>query len=140
MLQALSRWKTSILIVSALLAVGLFASRHLVGPFSGGSAPAGPVPVDEAAEHVGDRAEVCGKVAEATRIRGIDGTPTFINLGGEPPNQAFTALIWEDDRHRWESAPEDQYVGQTICVTGTVELHEGTPQIIVSSPNQIRLR
>jgi hypothetical protein len=140
MLQALSRWKTSILVVSALLAVGLFASRHLVGPFSGGSTQVGPVPVDEASKHVGDRAEVCGTVAEVTRARDIGGTPTFINLGGEHPDQSFTALIWGDDRDRWSSAPEDQYAGRDVCVTGTVELHEDTPQITVSSPQQIRVR
>ncbi|PSQ93939.1 MAG: hypothetical protein BRD53_07555 [Bacteroidetes bacterium SW_7_64_58] len=64
MLQALARWKTTILAVSALLFVGLLLSRHLVGPHSGGGAAVGPVSAEEAGEQVGKRAEVCGRVAE----------------------------------------------------------------------------
>ncbi len=140
MLQALTRWKGSILLVSGLLAVGLFASRHLVGPQTGAGAPAGPIPVQEAADYVGERAEVCGEVAEVTWIEEIDGKPTFINIGGKHPEQPFTALIWNEERPRWDPAPEDQYAGRTICVTGTVRLHQGTPEVVVSSPRQIRFR
>jgi len=139
-LQALSRWKTSILVVSVVLAVGLFLSRHLVGPFSGGSAPAGPVSPEEATQYSGQRTEVCGEVAEVTYVSRIGGNPTFINLGETHPDQSFTALIWEDDRRSWNEAPEGRYGEEEICVTGTVRLHEGTPQIVVSSPRQIRVR
>ena len=140
MLQALSRWKTTILSVSAVLAVGLFASRHIVGPFSGGSAPVGPVTTEAAAERVGQRAEVCGRVAEVVQARDIKGKPTFINLGDTHPEQPFTALIWDGDRTKWDVAPEDLYGGRTICVTGTIRRHEGTPQVVVSAPAQIRLQ
>jgi hypothetical protein len=139
-LQSLSRWKRTILIVSALLAVGLFASRHIVGPFSGGKGSVGPVAPDAAGEYVGQRAEVCGAVAEVVRVPDVGGKPTFVNLGGEHPDQAFTAVIWAEARRRWDTAPEELYRGRSICVTGIVERHEGTPQIVVSSPRQIRLR
>jgi hypothetical protein len=140
MLQALSRWKTTILIVSGLLAVGLVASRHLVGPFSGGGATVGPVASGAAGEYVEQRAEVCGAVAEVVQARDIGGNPTFVNLGGEHPEQAFTAVIWAEARRRWDTTPEALYRGRSICVTGTVHRHEGTPQIVVSSPRQIRRR
>lgn len=140
MLQALSRWKTAILIVSAVLAVGLFASRHIVGPFSGGKGAVGPVASNAAGDHVGQRAEVCGRVAEVVQVPDIGGEPTFINFGGEHPNQAFTALIWKRDRVKWDSAPQARYENRSICVTGTVQRHDGTPQIVVSAPTQIRLR
>ena len=140
MLQALSRWKTTILIVTALLAVGLFASRHIVGPFSGGKGSVGPVVPDAAGEYVGQRAEVCGAVAEVVQARDIGAKPTFVNLGGKHPDQAFTAVIWAEARRRWDTVPEELYRGRSICVTGTVERHEGTPQIVVSSPTQIRRR
>lgn len=138
MLQALSRWRTSILVLSALLIAGLFASRHLVGPLSGGGASVGPVTVQEADEHVGERAEVCGRVTEVTWAQDIGGQPTFINFGTEHPEQTFTAVLWGDDRPSWRVAPEDQYLDRTICVTGTIQMHEDTPQIVVSSPGQIR--
>ena len=128
------------MIVSALLAVGLFASRHLVGPFSDGETSAGPLTPEAAGEYVGQRAEVCGMVAEVVQVQGIGGKPTFINVGGKHPDQLFTALIWAEERTRWDRAPEDLYEGRSICVTGTVRRHEGTPQIVVSSPPQIRVR
>jgi hypothetical protein len=139
MLQALSRWKTTILIVSALLAVGLFSSRHLVGRLADGSVPAGPVSPQAAGELVGEWGQVCGRVAEAVQVPDIGGKPTFLNFGRAHPSQSFTAVIWGDDRKRWKKSPESLYQGQSICVTGTVERHEGTPQIVVSSPTKIRV-
>jgi DNA/RNA endonuclease YhcR with UshA esterase domain len=138
MLRTLARWKTTMLAVSAVLFVGLLASRHLVGPLSNGGPVAGPLPAVEAKGHVGERAEVCGTVVEGVQISDLDGAPTFLNLGAPHPDQNFTALIWESDRKKWASPPETLYEGQSICVSGTVELHKGTPQIIVSSPGQIR--
>ncbi len=140
MLQALARWKGTIMVVSAVLMLGVVLSRHLVGPLAGGRGTVGPVPADSATAHVGDRAEVCGAVAEVTQVSSIDGEPTFINLGGPHPDQAFTALIWDDDRATWASPPESQYADRRICVTGTVQRHKGTPQIIVSTPAQIQVQ
>jgi len=138
MLRALARWKTTILGVSALLFVGLLLSRHLVGPQSSGGPAVGPLSASEAEAHVGKRAEVCGTVVEGTYIQEIDGDPTFLNLGDAHPEQDFTAVIWGSDRSKWPSPPERLYEAQPICVTGSVEMHKGTPQIIVSSPVQIQ--
>lgn len=140
MLRTLARWKTTILGVSAVVFVGLLASRHLVGPLSNGGATVGPVPAAEAERHVGKRAEVCGTVVDGVQRSDIEGAPTFLNVGDAHPDQDVTALIWASDRRKWASPPESLYEGTSICVTGTVELHEGTPQIIVSSPRQIRGR
>lgn len=140
MLQTLARWKSLFLAVSALLVVGLLLSRHLVGPEASGEGPAVEVTAREAAEHVGEHARVCGRAVGVSYATGIGGEPTFINLGREHPDQPFTALIWGDDRARWAEAPEKLYAGQRICVTGEIEMHEGTPQIIVSSPRQIQVR
>lgn len=140
MLRVLSRWKSLFLVVSAVLVVGLLLSRHLVGPEASGEGPAVEITARDAAEHVGDRARVCGTVAGITHATEIGGTPTFINLERKHPDQPFTALIWGDDRSRWAVVPEQQYAGQEICVTGEIERHEGTPQIIVSSPQQIQVR
>ena len=140
MLQALSRWKTSILVVSAFLAAGLFLSRHLVGPLSGGEPPAEHLPLEPAGQHIGERLKICGDVAEVTYAPKIGGKPTFINLGEKHPNQPLTTLIWGENRARWPQPPEVRYGGETICVTGEADLHEGTPQIVVSSPKQIQVR
>lgn len=140
MLQALSQWKSLFWVLTVLLIAGVFMSRHLVGPRAGGGTPSVTVSSQEATEHIGARVEVCGEVVEVVWARGIGGRPTFINFGDDHPNQHFTALIWGEDRAAWTVAPEEQYADREICVTGTIEMHEGTPQIIVSSPQQIQLR
>lgn len=140
MLQALSRWKSLFLALSAFLVVGLLLSRHLVGPGSAGKGAAVQTSPQEAADHVGKQATVCGEVTGITHAPGIGGEPTFINMGDEHPDQPFTALIWGEDRPRWSVAPEQQYADREICVTGRIEEHEGTPQIIASSPRQIQVR
>lgn len=140
MLRALARWKGLFLGLSALLILGLLLSRHLVGPMAGSDEPAVRVSARDATHYVGDRAQVCGPVAEVVRVSDIGGAPTFINFRREHPDQPFTALIWEQDRRRWRVPPEEQYPNRDICVTGRIQMHEGTPQIVVSSPQQIQVR
>ncbi|MFP4228467.1 MAG: hypothetical protein ACLFTE_06535 [Salinivenus sp.] len=138
MLQTLARWKKTILVVSAVLFVGLFLSRHLVGPEASGRS-VGRIAAADAHQHAGARATVCGRVAEVEWLRDIEGEPTFVNLGGAHPEQSFTAVIWGDDRAGWDDPPAALYEGRSVCVTGTIEQHEGTPQIVVSSPRQVRV-
>lgn len=140
MLRALARWKGLFLGLSLLLIVGLLLSRHLVGPKADSNEAVVRVSPGEATQHVGDRARVCGPVAEVVQVSEIGGAPTFINLEREHPDQSFTVLIWERDRRRWRVPPEEQYLNRDICVTGQIQLHEGTLQIIISSPQQIHVR
>ena len=140
MLRTLNEWKSVFLILGALLVVGLIFSRVIVGPGSHGNGPAVVVDPYEAGEYVGDRAEVCGTVASVSHARQIGGEPTFINLERDHPNQPFTAVIWNEDRPAWDEPPEQRYANQEICVTGTIDMHDGTPQIVVSDPRQIAVR
>lgn len=139
MLQRLSEWKSLFFALTALLLVGLFVSRVLQ--------PDAPPPVEEpsvtvrateAEAHVGETAEVCGTVTDVSYVPRIGGAPTFVNLGEAYPAQAFTAVIWGEQRHHWgNTPPEQRYRSQSICVRGTIEMHEGTPQIEVRHPQQI---
>lgn len=138
MLNALARWKSVFFGIAALLVVGLVLTRVFDPAGAGG--PARTIAAQEADEAVGERARVCGAVAEVTFIQAIDGQPTFINLERPHPDQPFTAVIWKEDRVTWSTPPETLYDGADVCITGTVRLHEGTPQIIVSRPEQIQRR
>lgn len=91
----------------------------------------------EADEYVGTAAEVCGEVASADYLPRVNGEPTFLNMGQAYPNQDFTAVIWGDYRGKWSAPPEELYEGRKICVTGLIERHEGTPQIVVDDPSRI---
>lgn len=92
----------------------------------------------EAGEHQGKYAEVCGEVISVQTIKQIGGEPTFINFEENYPNQHFTGVIWGEDRLAWDSYPEDLYTNRQICVEGFIQMHEGTPQIRINSPGQVR--
>lgn len=122
-----------------IMIAGLLLSR-MDQPDSVPSDPEICIKANEAIDYIGKAAEVCGKVMSADYLPQIKGEPTFVNLGRPYPNQHFTAVIWGSDRVRWNTPPDQQYENQRICVSGRVELHEGTPQIIVESPSQVKFQ
>jgi hypothetical protein len=79
------------------------------------------IPAAEAAKHVGERATVCGVVASASYVSSSKGQPTFLNLDKPYPNPIFTALIWGDDRSKFDQ-PEVKLRDKRICTTGTIKL------------------
>ncbi len=119
-----------------IMVAGLILSR-VYQPDSSSPKPEVRINAEEAADYIGTAAEVCGEVASAEYLPRIGGEPTFINLGRAHPNQFFTVVIWGDNRGKWANSPEQKYVNSEICVSGMVEIHEGTPQIIVDKPDQI---
>jgi hypothetical protein len=87
----------------------------------------------EAAKHVGETATVKDKVDGVHQsARG----QIFLNMGGKDPNQAFTAFIPSASAAQFPNA--QQYEGQTVAVSGKIILPKGKPEIIVTSPSQLR--
>lgn len=125
-------------IVAAVLIIGLILSRVVDTDSGTPPEPEITISVDEAANHIGDVAEVCGEVASADFLPQIGGDPTFINFGRPHPNQVFTAVIWGEHRHLWQTPPDQLFEGQEICVSGEIRMHEGTPQIVVERRDQIK--
>jgi hypothetical protein len=66
--------------------------------------------------------------------------PTFLNVGGDFPNQLLTLVVWGKDRSNFKNAPEEAYKGQEVQVAGKVELHRGKPQMILYHDNQITIK
>ena len=94
-------------------------------------------------QYKGKEIAVTGKVVSTAYISGIKGKPTFINLGNpHPRTPRFEILIWEENRHSFLAAlpapPELLFDQQSICVAGTLKLHEGVPQIEIRDPVQIK--
>lgn len=90
----------------------------------------------EAKDHVGERATVCGKVVDSRYASSSRGKPTFLNLDRPYPRQVFTAVIWGEDRAKFDE-PEETYRDKKICVTGKITSYRDVPQIAVSEPEQI---
>ncbi|MFO7848615.1 MAG: hypothetical protein R6V67_01535 [Spirochaetia bacterium] len=97
---------------------------------------------DNREEHAGEVVAVTGSVESTAFVTNIEGNPTFINLGNpHPRTPRFEAVIWEDSRPLFldslPAPPEILYEHQNICVAGTVEIHEGVPQIEIRDPVQV---
>jgi len=101
--------------------------------------PAGSIDWHEAKNYVGERATVCGPVVDATWASSSNGKPTFLNIGNPyPAPDRFTVVIWIQNRGNFPQAPEDYYLGKTICVTGLITEYDGIPEIEVSYPSEIQ--
>lgn len=112
------------LIVSILLTAGIAFSADSISP-------------EEAINHVGQQAIVCGTVASTHYSYRSKGQPTFLNLNKPYPHHIFTALIWGSDRSKFHDAPEKYYKNKRICVSGLIEQYEGISEIIVRNPGQM---
>jgi DNA/RNA endonuclease YhcR with UshA esterase domain len=91
---------------------------------------------DEAAQHVGETATVCGAVVSANYASHSKGQPTFLNLDKAYPNQTFTAVIWGSDRSKF-GTPESALLGKQVCATGVIQLYRGRPEMIIHDPSQL---
>jgi DNA/RNA endonuclease YhcR with UshA esterase domain len=87
----------------------------------------------EAIQYVGKEVEVCGQVISVTASP--LGT-TFINFGGEYPNQRFAGFIAAGSPIA-ANQRLTMIQGKTISITGIVRLHEGKPEIEIVSADQI---
>ncbi len=97
------------------------------------SASAQNITPADAKSHIGEKATVCGKVADERTTSGR-GEPTFINLDSSYPNQIFTILIWGEDRKNVGELPR---VGAHACASGVIQAYRGVPEIVVKNAEQL---
>ncbi len=89
----------------------------------------------EAGAHADEDAHVTGKVAGISKTK--TGT-TFLNLGAPFPNQTFSGVVFSGDQDKVGDL--QQYDGKTVTLTGRIAMSpQGKPQIVIKSPEQIRL-
>ena len=98
------------------------------------SAVAQTITAADAKNHVGEKATVCGKVADERTATSSRGEPTFINLDLTYPNQVFTILIWGEDRKNFGELPR---VGAHACASGVIQNYRGVPEIVVKNGEQL---
>jgi DNA/RNA endonuclease YhcR with UshA esterase domain len=89
-----------------------------------------------ASSHVGQSVTVEGLVSEVHTAR--SGKETFIDIGGAYPNQTFTAVIFE--RSAAVVGDVSGLTGKTVDITGTIQMYEGKPEMIITSRDQIRAK
>ncbi|MHA1285651.1 MAG: thermonuclease family protein, partial [Promethearchaeota archaeon] len=51
----------------------------------------------------------------------------------------FTAVIFASDFHKFPPNPEDYYLNKGVKVYGLIKEYQGKPEIILKSPEQIKV-
>lgn len=90
-----------------------------------------------AGQAAGRSATVAIGRVDASYQPNVRGQPTFLN-DAPYPNHVFTAVIWGNNRRQFNPPPEGAWQGKALCVTGTVELFQQKPQIVVTAPSQLK--
>jgi hypothetical protein len=92
---------------------------------------------DEAKEHIGEQATVCGLVASAAYTRS---QTTFLNCDKPYPNHDFFAVIFKSDREKFVEKfgpPEITLLKKNVCVTGKIQEYQRKWEIILNDPKQL---
>ena len=85
----------------------------------------------DASKYIGEYRKVCGQVVQIKEFsKGI-----YLNFGNNYPRQNLTAVVWSSDISNFVNL--NQYVGNSICISGEVTSYRGTPQIELSSLEQV---
>jgi hypothetical protein len=103
------------------------------------TAGAGPLTTQEAPQHIGQTATVCGVVASTNYASKSKGQPTYLNLDRPYPQQVFTVLIWGSDRPKF-GTPEVSLMGKRVCATGVIKEYRGKPEIVATDPGQLAVQ
>jgi hypothetical protein len=101
--------------------------------FLGSHLHAVTIPHAEAGKQVGQEVTVTGKVSG---VRTIPSGMTFVNFGARGAADAFTAVVKPGVV---DGATLLAYDCKDVEVTGTVELYNDSPQIVLKTPESIRL-
>ncbi|MGH6872731.1 MAG: hypothetical protein ACREHE_14610 [Rhizomicrobium sp.] len=104
-----------------------------VTALAAGSASAAIIPASAARSHVGQHVTVQGVVSDAFHQGGSGAT--IIKVGGDA---VFEAVFYTDS----DGLPYPDPVslpGRTVSVTGTLIMDGDTPEILVTTPSQIKV-
>jgi DNA/RNA endonuclease YhcR with UshA esterase domain len=88
----------------------------------------------EAKDYIGKKVIVSGIVDQVTHSRS---DTWFINMGGKYPDNAFTAVIFKADADKFKNLKDLE--GKTIEVKGEIKDYRGTPEIILSDSDQLKI-
>lgn len=89
--------------------------------------------LENIASFEGKTITICEKV---TSIYETKGGNALLNFGKPFPNNAFTVVVFKSDRDTFSYNPLS-LDAKTICITGTVILYKGKPEIIVKKESEI---
>jgi DNA/RNA endonuclease YhcR with UshA esterase domain len=91
----------------------------------------------EASINIGREVILTGYVADVT----IRSKVSYLNFDNKYPNNTFSGVIFASSNEKINDKVGDLnvYEGKTVELTGTVGEYNGKPQIIINSPEQIKI-
>jgi exonuclease VII large subunit len=99
------------------------------------SARAQTVQPADAKAHVGQTVTIEGAVSNVHKVpSGV----TFIDMGGQFPDNVFTAVILAKDAGKFPDV--SALNGKTVDITGRVQLYNGKPEILLTDAAQIKAK
>ena len=116
----------------------LFFFFLLLSPVVGAQS-ADLIKADEAIEHEGEYAVVCGVIASTNYRKNSRGRPTYLNFDKPYPDQDFSAIVWGHNRNNFKIKPET-LTGSEVCVIGMITLYKGRPQIDLVKDVQLKIK
>jgi len=97
------------------------------------------ISADSIAKYDGKVVTVCEKVVD-THVSSGDSKVIYLNFGHPYPAQSFTGVIFQGDVQNFSYDPAEFLKGKTMCVTGTVKIYKGRPEIIINKPDQLKIQ
>ncbi|CAM4245078.1 hypothetical protein [Flavobacterium terrigena] len=80
---------------------------------------------------------ICEKV---TGVHETKGENVILNFGKAYPNNAFSIIIFKRDREKFSYNPLEFLNEKTICITGTVIMYKGKPEIVIKYESEIVIK
>jgi DNA/RNA endonuclease YhcR with UshA esterase domain len=97
------------------------------------------IKLEESGQHIGDSVTICALVADMRYFENSKNQPTFLNIGDSYPNQKLTVVIWGSVKIKFKE-PIENLKGKQICITGRIILFKERPEIVIDSPDQIKVQ
>ncbi|MCK5708609.1 MAG: hypothetical protein KAI43_13255 [Candidatus Aureabacteria bacterium] len=88
----------------------------------------------DANNYIGQNKTVTGKIVGSFN----SGKACFLNFHSDYKKH-FTAVIFKSAFNKFSDNPEDYYYGKEVEVTGMIKEYQGKSEIILNSPNQIKI-
>jgi hypothetical protein len=101
--------------------------------------PEDMVRANQAVEHAGEYAMVCGVIASTKYLQKSRGAPTYLNFDKPWPDSEFSAVIFGKNRKNFDPAPET-LTGYKACVYGKVRVYKGKPQMELVKSMQLSVK
>lgn len=80
---------------------------------------------------------ICEKVTATHETKGGN---VLLNFGKPYPNNVFSVIIFKRDRNKFGYNPLEFLQGKTICLTGTVIMYKGKPEIVIKNETEIVIK